>query len=100
MSVTWNEEEYFQILDFVENYLWLFLQESSVLHQPKKVISNFLNLPEKDILFLQKIYFLLSPFVSQAIEESIPKILKRLHQSIVVQKLKLEVKLEAILTGI
>lgn len=81
MSSIWNEEEYLQILDFVEKYLWLFLQESSVLHQPKKVISNFLNLPEKDILFLQKIYFLLSLSVSKAIEESIPKILKRLNQS-------------------
>lgn len=81
MSDCWNKEDYNEVLSFVENYLWLFVQQNATVHKPKQIVCNLAQISQSELRLLQIIYFLLSETVQKTVRESIPKLLRSLGQS-------------------
>jgi hypothetical protein len=81
MGDCWTDEDYSEILDFVEKYLWLFVQENAAIHKPERIICNLAQLNRREFRLLQLIYFLLSESIQKSVKISTPQILRRLAQS-------------------
>ena len=81
MGDYWTDQDYNEVLSFVENYLWLFVQENAAIHQPKQIISNLTQLNYKDLRLLQLVYFLLSESIQKSVKECSPQLLRNLAQS-------------------
>lgn len=77
----WTDEEYNEVLDFVERHLWLFVQENAAIHRPKHTVCNLAQLNYQDFKFLQRVHFLLSESIQKSVRESTPRLLRRLVQS-------------------
>ncbi|AFZ18030.1 hypothetical protein [Allocoleopsis franciscana] len=81
MSDCWTDEDYNEVLSFVEKYLWLFVQENAAIHKPEQIICNLAQLNRRELRLLQLIYFLLSESLQKSVKISTPQILRRLAQS-------------------
>ena len=81
MSDCWTSEDYNEVLDFVEKYLWLFVQENSAIHKPKQIVCNLTQLNYHQLRLLELIYFLLSVSVQKSVRECTPSLLRHLAQS-------------------
>jgi hypothetical protein len=81
MGDCWTDDDYNEVLSFVEKYLWLFVQENAAIHRPDQIICNLAQLNRRELRLLQLIYFLLSESVQKSVKTSTPKILQRLAQS-------------------
>lgn len=81
MRDRWTDEEYNEVLAFVEKHLWLFVQENAAVHRPQHVVCNLAQLSHQDLRLLQRIYFLLSYPVQRCIREATPSLLRHLTQS-------------------
>lgn len=81
MGDCWTDEDYNEVLSFVEKYLWLFVQENAAIHRPEQIICNLAQLNRRELRLLQLIYFLLSESVQESVKTSTPQILRRLAQS-------------------
>lgn len=77
----WTDNDYNEVLEFVEKSLWLFVQQNADMHRPKQVVCNLTQLDYAGLKFLQRIYFLLADDVQRCIRESVPYLLKHLSQS-------------------
>lgn len=77
----WTDTNYRDVLYFVENHLWLFVQANATVHKPQNIVSNILQLDYNEMRLLQRIYFLLSEAVQRSVRESTPRLLRRLSQS-------------------
>lgn len=81
MSDCWTDEEYNGVLNFVEKYLWLFVQENSTIHKPQQIVCNLAQLNQSELRLLQLIYFLLSESIQRSVRECTPYLLRGLTQS-------------------
>lgn len=81
MSDCWTDEDYNEILTFVEKYLWIFVQENATIHKPKHIVCTLTQLNQSDLRLLQLIYFLLSEPIQKSVKESTPQLLRHLAQS-------------------
>lgn len=78
MGDCWTDEDYNEVLSFVEKYLWLFVQENSTIHKPEQIICNLTQLNYRELRLLQLIYFLLSESVQKSVRECTPHLLRHL----------------------
>jgi hypothetical protein len=81
MGDCWTDDDYNEVLSFVEKYLWLFVQENAAIHRPDQIICNLTQLNRRELRLLQLIYFLLSESLQKSVKTSTPQILRRLAQS-------------------
>ena len=81
MGDCWTDEEYNEVLSFVEKYLWLFVQENATIHKPEQIICNLTQLNHQELRLLQSIYFLLSKSIQKSVKECTPQLLRHLAQS-------------------
>jgi hypothetical protein len=81
MSDCWADDDYDEVLEFVEKHLWLFVQQNAGIHKPKQVVCNLAQLNYQELRFLQRIYFLLSEPLQRCVRKSTPRILRHLVQS-------------------
>lgn len=81
MADCWTDEDYNDVLSFVEKYLWLFVQENAAIHRPDQIICNLAQLNRRELRILQLIYFLLSESLQKSVKISTLQILRRLAQS-------------------
>ena len=81
MPDCWTDEDYNEVLAFVEKYLWLFVQENAAIHKPEQIVCNLAQLNHREFRLLQLIYFLLSESVQRSVKESTPHLLRRLTKS-------------------
>jgi hypothetical protein len=64
MGDCWTDEDYNEVLSFVEKYLWIFVQENAAIHKPEQIICNLAQLNQRELRLLQLIYFLcITPLV-------------------------------------
>jgi len=77
----WTEDDYNDVLGFVERNLWLNVRENSATHKPKQVICNLMQLSYQELKLLQRIYFLLSNTINKCIFKSIPRLFRHLTPS-------------------
>jgi hypothetical protein len=40
MGDCWTDKDYNEVLSFVENYLWIFVQENAAIHKPEPLSSR------------------------------------------------------------
>jgi len=81
MHDCWTDENYNEVLEFVEKHLWLFVQQNAGIHKPRQIVCNLAQLNYHELRLLQRIYFLLSETVQRSVRESTPCLLRRLVQS-------------------
>jgi len=81
MGDCWTDEDYNEVLSFVEKYLWIFVQENAAIHKPEQIICNLAQLNQRELRLLQLVYFLLSESIQKSVKESTPHLLRRLAQS-------------------
>ncbi len=81
MTDCWTDEDYNEVLGFVEKYLWLFVQQNAAIHKPEQIVCNLTQLNHRELRLLQLIYFLLSESVQRSVKESTPRLLRRLAKS-------------------
>lgn len=77
----WTSDDYRQVLESVEEHLWLFVQENAALHRPRQIVGSLAQLSLRDVRLLQCVHFLLSPTVQKCLHEDCPLLLQRLAQS-------------------
>jgi hypothetical protein len=81
MPDCWTDEDYNEVLSFVEKYLWLFVQENAAIHKPEQIICNLAQLNHRELRLLQLIYFLLSESIQRSVRDCTPRLLQRLTKS-------------------
>lgn len=78
MSDCWTEDQYDDVLAFVERGLWQFVQANAAVHNPRQVIASLTQLNAMELRFLLRLHFLLAFPVQHCVNRAIPALMDRL----------------------